>query len=126
MNNNGGFISLEDLKSYKPRFSEPIRTDYRGHPIFAPRPPSGGAIVVLDALNILENFGLGKYKSNSTVTYHLLAEALRRGHMDRSRHIGDPSFYDVPVEKYHLKKKSSGTGKNNQFQISQLLQINVS
>ena len=69
MNNNGGFISLEDLKSYKPRFSEPIRTDYRGHPIFAPRPPSGGAIVVLDALNILENFGLGKYKSNSTVTY---------------------------------------------------------
>jgi gamma-glutamyltranspeptidase/glutathione hydrolase len=115
MNNNGGFISLEDLKSYKPRFSEPIRTDYRGHPIFAPRPPSGGAIVVLDALNILENFSLGKYKSNSTVTYHLLAEALRRGHMDRSRHIGDPSFYDVPVESIISKKRARELAKTISF-----------
>ena len=98
MHNNGGFVSLADLKNYRPRFSEPIRTTYRGNHIFAPRPPSGGAIVVLDALNILENFTLGKYKSNSSATYHLLAEALRRGHMDRSRYIGDPGFYDVPVE----------------------------
>ena len=115
MNNNGGFISLEDLKNYKPRFSEPIRTAYRGHPIFAPQPPSGGAIVVLDALNILENFGLGKYKSNSTVTYHLLGEALRRGHMDRSRHIGDPSFYDVPVEKIISKKRARELAKTINF-----------
>jgi len=115
MNNNGGFISLEDLKNYKPRFSEPIRTAYRGHPIFAPQPPSGGAIVVLDALNILENFDLGKYKSNSTVTYHLLGEALRRGHMDRSRHIGDPSFYDVPVEKIISKKRARELAKTINF-----------
>ena len=115
MNNNGGFISLEDLKNYKPRFSEPIRTAYRGHPIFAPRPPSGGAIVVLDALNILENFDLGKYKSNSTVTYHLLGEALRRGHMDRSRHIGDPSFYDVPVDKIISKKRARELAKTINF-----------
>ena len=115
MNNNGGFISLEDLKNYKPRFSEPIRTAYRGHPIFAPRPPSGGAIVVLDALNILENFDLGKYKSNSTVTYHLLAEALRRGHMDRSRHIGDPSFNDVPVDKIISKKRARKLAKTINF-----------
>ena len=115
MNNNGGFISLEDLRNYQPRFSEPIRTAYRGHPIFAPRPPSGGAIVVLDALNILENFDLGKYKSNSTVTYHLLGEALRRGHMDRSRHIGDPSFYDVPVEKIISKKRARELAKTINF-----------
>ena len=115
MNNNGGFISLEDLKNYKPRFSEPIRPAYRGHPIFAPRPPSGGAIVVLDALNILENFDLGKYKSNSTVTYHLLGEALRRGHMDRSRHIGDPSFYDVPVDKIISKKRARELAKTINF-----------
>ena len=115
MNNNGGFISLEDLKNYKPRFSEPIRTAYRGHPIFAPQPPSGGAIVVLDALNILENFDLGKYKSNSTVTYHLLGEALRRGHMDRSRHIGDPSFYDVPVDKIISKKRARELAKTINF-----------
>ena len=115
MHSSGGFISLEDLKDYKPRFSEPIRTAYRGHPIFAPRPPSGGAIVVLDALNILENFDLARYTSNSTVTYHLLAEALRRGHMDRSRHIGDPSFYDVPVKIIISKKRARELAKKINF-----------
>ena len=115
MHNNGGFVSLADLKNYKPRFSEPIRTAYRGHPIFAPRPPSGGAIVVLDALNILENFDLARYTSNSTVTYHLLAEALRRGHMDRSRHIGDPSFYDVPVKSIISKKRARELAKKINF-----------
>ena len=115
MENNGGFFSLEDLKNYRPRFSEPILTVYRGHRVYAPRPPSGGAIVVLDSLNILENFDLGKYKPNSSATYHLLAEALRRGHMDRSRYIGDPSFYDVPVGSIISKERARELAKTISF-----------
>ena len=115
MKKNKGYISLEDLQNYKPRFSDPILTVYRGNRIYAPRPSSGGAIVVLDALNILENFKLAKYKSNSSATYHLLAEALRRGHVDRSRYIGDPNFSAVPVGKIISKKRARELAKSISF-----------
>ena len=31
------------------------------------------------------------------MTYHLLAEALRRGHNNRSHFVGDPDYFDVPI-----------------------------
>ena len=46
-----------------------------------------------------------KYKSDSTKTYHFLAESLRRGHNNRSHHIGDPAFYDVPIDELLSKNK---------------------
>ena len=54
MEENGGYISAKDLKDYKPRFSEPIKTTYRGSTVFAHPPPAGGAAVLLESLNILE------------------------------------------------------------------------
>ena len=59
--------------------------------------PRGG-ITFLTALNILNYFNLKKYRKDSSLTYHLFAEALRRGHNNRSHHVGDPDYYDVPVE----------------------------
>ena len=58
------------------------------------------------SLNILNNFNLKKNNSNSTSTYHLMAEALRRGHNNRSHHIGDPSFYNVPIDNLLSKKRT--------------------
>ncbi len=98
MANNGGSITIEDLKNYKARFSQPIGVNYRGKKVFTHGPPSGGGVVLLTALKVLEYFDLGKIGSNSALTYHLLAEALRRGHNNRSHHIGDPSYYSVPYE----------------------------
>ncbi len=96
MTNNGGSITIEDLQNYKARFSQPIGVNYRGKKIFTHGPPSGGGIVLLTALKVLEYFDLGKIGNNSALTYHLLAEALRRGHNNRSHHVGDPSHYHVP------------------------------
>ena len=98
MENNGGSITIEDLQNYKARFSQPIGVNYRGKKVFTHGPPSGGGIVLLTALKILEYFDLGKIGSNSALTYHLLAEALRRGHNNRSHHVGDPSHYNVPYD----------------------------
>ena len=53
---------------------------------------------MLTALKVLEYFDLGKIGSNSATSYHLIAEALRRGHNNRSHHVGDPSFYEVPYD----------------------------
>ena len=111
MNENGGYISAKDLREYQPRFSEPIKTTYRGLTVFAHPPPAGGAAVLLESLNILENFSVTDMGAQSAQFLHLLAEALQRGHMDRSRFMGDPEFYDVPIQKIISKKRASTLAK---------------
>ena len=111
MNEHGGYISAKDLREYQPRFSEPIKTTYRGLTVFAHPPPAGGAAVLLESLNILENFSVTDMGAQSAQFLHLLAEALQRGHMDRSRFMGDPEFYDVPIQKIISKKRASTLAK---------------
>ena len=111
MEDNGGYISATDLKEYKPRFSEPIQTSYRGFKVFAHPPPAGGAAVVLESLNILENFSVEEMGPHSAQFLHVFAEALQRGHMDRSRFMGDPEFYDVPIERIISKDRSTALAK---------------
>ena len=43
MSENDGYMSAKDLREYQPRFSEPIKTTYRGLTVFAHPPPAGGA-----------------------------------------------------------------------------------
>ena len=105
MKNNGGLFSKEDLESYKPYIRAPIVADYRGNKVFTAGPPSGGGITLLTALNILSQYDLSKYQSNSTNTYHLISEAIRRGHNNRSSEVGDPLFYDVPVHQLLSNKR---------------------
>ena len=78
MKNNQGFIDLNDLSSYKPNIQKPISTKYRGNTVFTQGPPSGGGVVLLTALNVLEPFNMNGFKENSSATYHLLAEALEK------------------------------------------------
>ena len=111
MKQNEGYISLKDLKEYKPRFAEPIQTTYRNYKVLAHPPPAGGAAVLLEGLNILENFNTSELGPNSANFLHLFAEALQRGHMDRSRYMGDPKFYDVPIKKIISKERASSLAK---------------
>jgi len=111
MQQNGGYISQKDLEDYKPRFAEPIQTTYRNYKVLAHPPPSGGAAVLLEGLNILENFKTDEMGPNSARFLHLFAEALQRGHMDRSRYMGDPQFYDVPIKKIISKERGSSLAK---------------
>jgi gamma-glutamyltranspeptidase/glutathione hydrolase len=111
MQQNSGYISQKDLEDYKPRFAEPIETTYRNYKVLAHPPPAGGAAVLLEGLNILENFKTDEMGPNSASFLHLFAEALQRGHMDRSRYMGDPQFYDVPIDKIISKERGSSLAK---------------
>ena len=104
MNKNNGLISFKDFNTYEPYIRKPISTTYRGNKVYTAGPPSGGGITLLTALNILSHFDLAKYESNSLMTYHIFSEALRRGHTNRSSEVGDPVFYNVPVNKLLSKK----------------------
>ena len=106
MNANDGLITYEDLKDYKSFFRMPIAINYKGHKVFTAAPPSGGGITLLTALNILNNINIKKYKSDSTKTYHFLAESLRRGHNNRSHFVGDPDYFDVPISELLSAKRT--------------------
>ena len=106
MNENDGFFTESDFINYKINSGAPLMSPYRDNLVITAGPPSGGGVVLLTSLNILNNFNLKKDESNSTSTYHLLAEALRRGHNNRSHHVGDPSFYSVPIDRLLSKKRT--------------------
>jgi len=129
MNNNGGLFSKEDLESYKPYIRAPIVANYRGNKVFTAGPPSGGGITLLTALNILSQYDLSQYQSNSTNTYHLISEAIRRGHNNRSSEVGDPLFYDVPVNQLlsnkRIKELASSINFKKASKVSEVKPIEV-
>ena len=111
MNENNGLFTMKDFESYKAQIREPIIGSYRDNLVFTSGPPSGGGITLLTALNILSYFDLAKFKSDSALTYHLLAEALRRGHNNRSHFVGDPDYFDVPVSQLLSKERTKELAK---------------
>ena len=95
---NNGLIRKSDLANYKVNLYSPIGTSYRGKKVYAMGAPSGGGVVILTALNVLECFQLSQLTPNSAQTYHLLAEAMKFGHHNRSKYVGDPSFSEIPYD----------------------------
>ena len=96
MAKNGGHIDHEDLANYQVKIKEPLLGDYRGYQIIAMPPPSSGGVVLLQMLNILEQFPLNEWGPGSQ-SYHVMAEAMKLSFADRGTHLADPDFYDVPV-----------------------------
>ena len=94
----GGYITLEDLKNYKPIERSAISSDYKGYKVITMGPPSGGGVSLLQMLNILENKSFEKNEWGSSGYFHNLIEAMKYSFADRSKHIGDPDFYDVPID----------------------------
>jgi gamma-glutamyltranspeptidase/glutathione hydrolase len=96
MKAGGGLITLEDLKSYRTRRTEPLWGDYRGYRVATNRPPGGG-IMLIEMMNILENFDLTALGHNTVAYIRTVAETMKRATSDKDRHVGDPDFFDVPV-----------------------------
>jgi gamma-glutamyltranspeptidase/glutathione hydrolase len=94
---NGGLLSLEDLAAYRTRRVEPIWTDYRGYRIAANQPPGGG-VMVLEMLNILENFDLHEMGHNTPEYIRVVSEAMKFATIDKDTRVGDPEFSDVPTD----------------------------
>ena len=103
---NGGLITLEDMASYEAKYREPIETSYRGYKIISMAPAASGGLVLLQTLNILENFDLKDSGHNSAKTIHILSEAMQRAYADRAEYHGDPDFYDVPIKQLLSKQYS--------------------
>jgi gamma-glutamyltranspeptidase/glutathione hydrolase len=97
MKRHNGLITMEDMRAYIAKEREPLHGSYRGYEIISMPPPSSGGTVLLEMLNILEGFDLGKYDSASSERYHLEVEAMRRAFADRAEYMGDADFVKVPI-----------------------------
>ncbi|MHA7599343.1 gamma-glutamyltransferase [Alicycliphilus sp. T452] len=93
----GALITLEDLARYEVQRNVPLVGSYRDRTVTTNQPPGGGAML-LEMLNILENFDLGAMEHNSPEYLRIVCEAMKKATSDKDRHIGDPRFFDVPLD----------------------------
>ncbi len=98
MQRGGGIITLSDLEHYRAREREPLTGSYRGYEIITAAPPSGGGVLLLQMLNMLEGYDLKTSGHNSARTLHLFASAAQRAFADRATYLGDPDFVKMPIE----------------------------
>lgn len=104
MKERGGLITEKDLNEYRAAVREPVRGTYRGYEIYSMPPPSSGGVHLIEILNVLEGFPLGEYGHNTAKTINLMAEAMKFAYADRSEHLGDPDFKEVPVKELTSKE----------------------
>jgi gamma-glutamyltranspeptidase/glutathione hydrolase len=87
-----GIVTKEDLQNYRAIERPSLSVNYRGHTVYAPPLPSGGGVILLESLNILDRFPLARHPKESPETIHLMSEAMRRAFADRAQYMGDPAF----------------------------------
>ena len=93
----GGLITAEDMAAYEVKDRPVIRGTYRGYEVLSAPPPSSGGVAIIEMLNILEGYDLGKLGNRDAASMHLTLEAFRRAFFDRAEFLGDPDFAKIPV-----------------------------
>lgn len=99
----GGFLSYEDLARHHSEWVEPISTDYRGYTVWE-LPPNGQGTAALQMLNILEGFDIKDMGFGSAEYIHHFIEAKKLAFEDRAKYYSDPAFNDIPVQELISKE----------------------
>ena len=94
---HGAPFDLADFADYFARIEEPAKTTYRGYTVYKHGFGSQGP-VLLQALNILENFDLSSMGHASADYLHTVTEAMKLAYADRDTYYADPAFVQVPAE----------------------------
>jgi gamma-glutamyltranspeptidase/glutathione hydrolase len=90
-------FELSDFAEFFAKVEEPATSSYRGYQVYKHSFGSQGP-VLLQALNIVEQFDLQAMKHNSADYIHILTEALKLAYADRDTYYGDPLFVATPAE----------------------------
>ena len=90
-------FELADFAEFFARVEEPAVTRYRGYDVYKHAFGSQGP-VLLQTLNILEQFDLRAMKRDSADYLHTVVEALKLAYADRDSYYADPEFVQVPGE----------------------------
>ncbi len=110
----GGLITLNDLAKWKVIIEEPLKINYKGIDVYKLQQWTQGP-VMLQALNILENFDLKGMGYNSSKYIHTLYQAMNLSFADRDFYYGDPYYAPEEPMKGLLSKEY---GKQRAQQIT--------
>ena len=92
----GGRMTLDDLRELQPEWVTPISTTYRGWTVSELPAPTQG-IAALMMLNIMEQFPFAQWGFHSTRALHTMIEAKKLAYADMLRYTADPHFTLVPT-----------------------------
>jgi gamma-glutamyltranspeptidase/glutathione hydrolase len=93
----GGVMTMDDLKAHTSTWGDPISTDYRGYTVVE-HPPNGQGLAALLALNIAQGWQLGDYAPDDPAKLHLMVEAMRLGFADARRYVADMHTNPAPLD----------------------------
>jgi gamma-glutamyltranspeptidase / glutathione hydrolase len=95
-----GLITKEDLHEYKAIWREPVQADWNGYHVITAPPPSSGGVGLVQLLKMKADIApdFKDVPLNSAQYVHLIAEIEKRVFADRAQYLGDPDFYNVPVD----------------------------
>ena len=114
----GGILDMESLAGYEAKYETPIKTSFMGHEIHGQRTWTQSA-VLMQAINILENFDLRAMGHNSTAYIHTVSQALNLAFADRQAYYGDPDFAEVPIDgllsKEYARERAAMINANTAF-----------
>jgi gamma-glutamyltranspeptidase/glutathione hydrolase len=98
MQSGKGLITKADLANYHAVWRKALTGNYKGYHIITMPPPSSGGIALLQLLKTVEKYPLHRWGFNQDSTVQVMVEAERRVYADRSKYLGDPDFFKVPVD----------------------------
>jgi gamma-glutamyltranspeptidase/glutathione hydrolase len=98
MKSGEGLITKADLRNYHSVWRNALIGTYKGYKVITMPPPSSGGVALLQLLEMVEKYPLARWGFNRDSTVQVMVEAERRVYADRSKYLGDPDFYKVPVD----------------------------
>ncbi|CAL2107560.1 Glutathione hydrolase proenzyme [Tenacibaculum sp. 190524A02b] len=101
---NGGYITEEDLVKYQTKWRTPVTFTYDNLKVVSMAPPSSGGICLAEIMNAIEPYNLHQLGHNSLKTIQIITEAERRAYADRGYFLGDPDFVTIPTQKLLSKE----------------------
>lgn len=93
----GGFLSYEDLATHKSEWVDPVSVNYRGVDVWE-LPPNTQGVAALQILQILEAYDFDTIPFGSPQHVHLFTEAKKLAFEDRAKYYADPDFSNIPLE----------------------------
>ncbi len=91
MKANGGYVRASDLRNYKVKYRRPLKMNWKNWELVSMPPPSSGGIHLIQILKMIE------YSQGDLPLEVREVEAFKRAFADRSKYLGDPEFFKVPV-----------------------------
>ena len=95
---NGGWLTMEDLAEYESAVEEPVRVRLGEIEVHTCGAWCQGPVLAQMA-SLLDGIDLAALGHNGADYIHTITEAMKLSFADRERHYGDPRFVDVPLER---------------------------